>query len=225
LSTIQKSGEATHVIAEDRSAGLELRSTSIGNIWVPANDAVALHYILSERKAQIYGKAGETIHAGDIVLDCGAYVGTFASQALEAGAKLVVAIEPVPEKIECLRRNLRSEIQAGRLVIYPKGVWDKDEWLPLHKHAAHSGGDSFVLDRDTAAGRLELTTIDRLVKELRLARVDFIKMDIEGAEMKALKGAGSTIRAYHPVLALAVYHVPTDREEIPRQVRELWARL
>ncbi len=215
--------ETTQLIAEDHVVGLELRRTRMGNIWIPANDVVGLAYVLGEREADIYGHSVRPVQKGDIVLDCGAYVGTFASKALEAGAKLVVAIEPVPQKIECLRRNFPSEIQAGRLIVYPKGVWDKEETLPLHKHAAHSGGDSFVLDRRTTSEKLQLTTIDRLVEELKLERVDFIKMDIEGAEIKALRGAGSTIRAYHPALALAVYHQPTDRQEIPREVRGLWS--
>lgn len=217
-----KSKEAMPRVAEDRAAGLELRRTPIGDIWIPANDAAGLQVVLAERESHVYGNGVRAVQKGDFVLDCGAYVGTFASEALQAGAKLVVAIEPVPEKIECLRRNFPSEIRAGRLIIYPKGVWDKDDTLPLQKNHRHSGGDSFVLDRGAAAGKLELTPIDRLVKELKLERVDFIKMDIEGAEMRALRGATATIRAYHPALALAVYHLPTDREEIPRQVRELW---
>jgi hypothetical protein len=44
------------------------------------------------------------------------------------------------------------------------------------------------------------------VSELRLPRVDFIKMDIEGAEQKALAGAAATLRAFRPRMALAAYH-------------------
>ena len=51
---------------------------------------------------------------------------------IQAGAKEVVAIELAPQSIECLRRNLGSEISAGRVVIYPKGVWDKEERIMLN---------------------------------------------------------------------------------------------
>ncbi|RPJ59326.1 MAG: FkbM family methyltransferase [Acidobacteria bacterium] len=213
---------STRVVKTDPGAGLELRSTPRGQIWIPVNDVSGLEYVLAEQEAHIYGEGARGVQQGDIVLDCGAYVGTFSRLALDAGAKLVVAVEPVPEKVECLRRNFGAEIEAGRLLIYPKGVWDKEELLPLHKHSKQSGGDSFVLDRDTTSEELQLTTIDQLVKELRLERVDFIKMDIEGAEGRALRGGASTIRAHHPGLALAVYHLPTDRQTIPEQVRELW---
>ena len=61
--------------------------------------------------------------------DCGAHV---AVTALKRGAKLVVAIEPAPENIECLRRNFSTEIEKGKVIIYPKGVWNKDDFLPMH---------------------------------------------------------------------------------------------
>src|SRR5260370_17207178 len=54
---------------------------------------------------------------------------------------------------------------------------------------------SFVRTEDTHAGSaLPLTTIDKIVSELALDRVDFIKMDIEGAEPNALRGARSEER-------------------------------
>ena len=75
------------------------------------------------------GRADGAVRPGDVVLDCGANVGVYTRHALEAGARLVVAIDPAPENIECLRRNFSEEIKAGRVVVYPKGVWDKDEVL------------------------------------------------------------------------------------------------
>jgi hypothetical protein len=76
---------------------------------------------------------------------------------------LVIAIEPVPQNLECIRRNFRTEIESGRVVVYPK-----------------------------------------LVGEWKLERVDFIKMDIEGSEPKALLGAQQTITRYKPRLEVEV---------------------
>ena len=61
-----------------------------------------------------------------------------------------------------------------------------------------------------------LTTIDKIVEELQLERVDFIKMDIEGAERKALAGARNTLAERKPRLALAGYHLEDDQTKIPR---------
>jgi hypothetical protein len=59
------------------------------------------------------------------------------------------------------------------------------------------------------------------VKEKRLQRVDFIKMDIEGAELQALRGAEQTIRAFRPKLAIALYHNWSDFITIPGYLENL----
>jgi len=66
-----------------------------------------------------------------------------------------------------------------------------------------------------------LTTVDKMVEELRLHKVDFIKMDIEGAEQKAINGARSTIAKFRPRMALAIYHIKGDEIEIPNLVSKI----
>jgi hypothetical protein len=60
-----------------------------------------------------------------------------------------------------------------------------------------------------------VTTIDRIVSELQLPRVDFIKLDIEGAERNAMAGASTTIKTYRPRMAIASYHHSDDLEVLP----------
>ena len=68
---------------------------------------------------------------------------------------------------------------------------------------------------------MPLTTFDKLVAELKLDRVDFVKMDIEGAERNAVLGAKETLRRFKPRMALCVYHRPEDPVAIPRAVLDL----
>ena len=65
-----------------------------------------------------------------------------------------------------------------------------------------------------------MTTVDKLVAELRLPRVDFIKMDIEGAERKAIMGARNTIARFRPRMALCIYHVHGDETMVPKLVHD-----
>jgi FkbM family methyltransferase len=211
-------------LIETDAAGFEHWDTPAGPYWIPKGSRYVLPYNLAEQKRRIYGNDQQSAHAGDIVLDCGANVGVTVRVWLAAGAKQVVAIEPAPENLECLRRNFKDEIAAGRVILYPKGVWDKDDIMPMQIDPNNSAADSFVIHREggTEIRGIPLTTIDKLVPELKLERVDFIKMDIEAAEPKALVGARETIAKYHPRMALCTYHKPDHPKLVPELVRAAW---
>jgi FkbM family methyltransferase len=208
---------------------LEQWQTPRGTFWVEKASRYGLPFHLAEQEQRIYGNEKHWIRPGDIVLDCGANIGVFTREALNAGASKVVAIEPAPDNLECLRRNFAVEIAAGTVVVYPKGVWDKDDWLELHVHPDNAAAHSFMIHSDKEqkseskeTQKFPLTTIDKMMQELELNRVDFVKMDIEGAEVKALTGARETLAKYHPRLSISVYHAPEHPEEVPRVVREAW---
>jgi FkbM family methyltransferase len=204
------------------SSGLKLWDTPKGRYWMPEGSARALSYDLAEQDRKIYGSGSEGVHAGDVVLDCGANVGVFTRTALEAGAGLVVAIEPAPENIECLRRNFEPEIAQGKVRIYPKGVWDKPEVLTFNVDPKNSARDSFVGAKDAPLHiQVPVTTIDQLAEELGLSQVDFIKMDIEGAETKALAGARRTIARFKPRMSIALYHLKDDAVQVPLIARKI----
>ena len=217
LENVNSIRAASKVIRSDER--FSLWSTPAGEYWMPTASRDALIYDLAEQKRDIYGKR---VHSGDIVLDAGANVGVFTRKALWAGASKIIAIEPGPENLECLRRNFATEIADGRVVLYPKGIWDKDDVLRLSVDPVSSARDSFVRPIENAQYvEVPLTTVDRLVAELQLPRVDFIKMDIEGAEQKALHGARGTIAKFRPRMSLCIYHVAGDEIMVPKIVTEV----
>jgi len=188
---------------------------------MPTASGGALIYDLAEQKRNIYGTR---IRPGDVVLDAGANIGVFTRKALWAGASKVIAIEPGPENLECLRRNFATEIADGRVAIYPKGVWDKDDILKLSIDPVSSAKDSFVRPIENAEFiNVALTTIDKMVGELGLAKVDFIKMDIEGAEQKAVLGAKNTIAKFRPRMSLCIYHIQGDETMVPKLVHDAYS--
>jgi len=211
---------ASKMLQQD-PAGFEQWSTPNGAYWIPAGSRYSLPFNLAEQRRKIYGTGDYGPHAGDVVLDCGANVGVTVHEELKAGAKLVVAIEPAPENLECLRRNFPAEITEGRVVIVAKGVWDKEDFLTLRVDPKNSAADSFVMLREGAVEleKIPLTTIDKLVAELKLPRVDYIKLDIEGAEPKALQGGRETLAKYKPRISIASYHEPDHPRVIPEIIR------
>ena len=211
-------------LLEKDPAGYHLWDTPRGRWWIPQGDDFVLPFNLAEQRRHIYGTGDQEVKSGDIVLDCGANVGVFTRVALDRGARTVVAIEPAPENLESLRRNFPKEIADGRVIVYPKGVWDKDDVLTLRRDPANTAADSFVIlkDKNESSLQVPLTTIDKLVAELKLARVDYIKMDIEGAETNALAGARATLAQYHPRISVSSYHLPSDPQRIPETVKQAW---
>ena len=202
---------------------LSLVGTPAGTFWMPSRDIHAAAEMVQDQREGIYQPGVFGARSGDIVLDCGANIGVYTRYALSIGAARVVAIEVAPEDIDCLRRNFASEMAAGRVTVYPKGVWDKDATLQLHSDPAYSSmANSVAMGTGSAGPAVPLTTIDKIVAELRLPRVDFIKMDIEGAEPNALQGAMKTVNRFRPRLAIALEHRPSDPDTIPPLVKSQW---
>jgi FkbM family methyltransferase len=211
---------ASRLLRQDPK-GFELWDTPSGQFWIPQAGRYTLPFNLAEQRRKIYGTGEFGPRAGDIVLDCGANIGVTVREELKAGAKQIVAIEPGPENVECLRRNFAREIDSGRVIVYPKGVWDKEDFLTLRVDPKNSGADTFVIQRAGAKPleRVPLTTIDKLVSELKLERVDYIKMDVEGSESRALAGARETLVKYKPRISVAGNNAPDEPRVIPGIVR------
>ncbi len=217
-------GAASKVIERDPK-GFELVETPMGRYWTQPNDKF-LKYTLGEEKLEIYDGDEVNVKSGDVVFDCGANVGVFTRTALNRGARLVISVEPAPGTVECLRRNFEHEIADGHVIVVPKGVWDKEDTLELNLgDDGNTTGDSFVLGRNQKNKvKVPLTTIDHLFAELKLPRVDFIKMDIEGSEKAALRGGAETIRKFSPRMAIAAEHLPDDVTAIPQTVAAISPR-
>ena len=195
---------ASRMVGEDEQ-GLFLYETPEGDFWLPQRDDVwSLAVVLAEQEQQMYGHAGTLgVRPGDVVIDGGAHVGLFTRTALAAGASKVVTFEVTPKALLCLRRNLAKEIAEGKVVVVDKGVWHEEAVLPLVIVDGCSVCNS-VTHQMPAAVDVPLTTIDHAAEALKLARVDFIKLDIENAEANALRGAAQTLRRFHPRVAVAL---------------------
>lgn len=166
-------------------------------------------------------------NAGDVVLDCGAcYGGTSLQFADSVGSKgVVVAYEFLPENLRIFEENIRINPELGaRVKLMKRPVWT-DSGVHMSIEGSGPATQVHIAKGDAAsreAGRsFESISIDDTVRELDLPRVDFIKMDIEGAEMMALRGAKRSIVKYRPNLAICVYHKLIDFYEIPQFIDSL----
>lgn len=113
--------------------------------------------------------------------------------------------EPVPTLLEAAK----SGIADARIDFLPCCLWDKNETVVFGECASNSMSGHIVEEDDGL--RVQAVSLDDFLEG---KPVSFIKMDIEGAEMKALQGAKHTIEACCPVLAISAYHMPDDLTEI-----------
>ena len=205
-----------------KEGGYQLLDTPYGQIWEPDIVGSAILAQIGEIEGKYAGFEGTPIRKGDIVLDGGANIGVTVMYALSLGAAKVVAIEPSPRNVEVLNRNFSKQIAEGRVIVYPKGVWDKDDVLKMNVNDDTSAMDSVVLKRNSnRTVDIPLTTIDKLVEELKLERVDFIKLDTEGADKQAMRGARQTIARYRPRFEISVDHLPGDPIAVPALLKSM----
>ena len=200
---------------------LEQYRTKIGDFWIssPGRDTIA--WMVWEITARSDYESGEVaLHQGDTVLDCGAHIGLFTRYALQRGAGRVVAIEPDPINAWCVRENLAEEIAAGRVTLIEAGVWDSKTNLTLWQPEGNSGAKSFVWEFKEGVSGVPVLPIDDIVADLELDVLDFVKMDIEGSERRALEGAKKTLERFKPKMAICTYHRVDDINVIPGIVRE-----
>ena len=211
---------AVTLVEMEAGDGPRLLDTPYGTLWAPMSERSNIVSNIGEQERGFYGTGRQGVQAGDIVLDCGANYGTFTRHALKLGARQVVAVEPGPETAKCLVRTFANE---PKVVVQPVGVWNEDCSLTLSQSSVTNAANSFVLPLDQPQGSstVPVRTIDSLVKSLNLPRVDFIKMDIEGAECKALAGAENTLQTWKPRLAICTYHLPGDPMRIATLVRSI----
>jgi FkbM family methyltransferase len=158
------------------------------------------------------------IHAGDTIIDAGAFVGDTALLFhQEAGGHCSIhAFEVLEENLALLERNLEANDLASQVTVCRNALSDESGRHVVIKAPPVQGATSIFGEGEGASA--ETITIDDYVDRKRIDRVDLIKMDIEGAERLALTGAMDTIRRDRPRLAICLYHRWDDVIEIPRLI-------
>jgi FkbM family methyltransferase len=148
---------------------------------------------------------------GDVVLDVGANIGQYAVLAASRVGVTgrVFAVEPNPPARELLERNL-AENELDNVTVLSCAAWDRDEVLFLDRGEANNCGTAEVR---TAPGREECLEVhaqrlDAVLPELGCQHVDVVKLDIEGAEVLALRGLTGLLENHLP---RAVYCEVTPR--------------
>lgn len=150
------------------------------------------------------------LNENEEIIDLGAYDGdTIREFTAATGGKYkhITALEPDKKSYKKLLKNTDGMKNISTLNM---GVWSKRDTLIFDAEA----GRNSKLSAEGVS--VEVTDID----SLNIAPT-FIKMDIEGSEMKALEGAEKTIKKYLPKLYICAYHRNEDLFALPLKIKEL----
>jgi len=157
----------------------------------------------------------ETLEKEMNVVDIGASIGVYTVLASEkvGGEGKVVAIEPEPKNYRQLIKNIKmnnfQNVILARLAL--------SDYCGSGKLYLHSFGDpSLVFKEDKNSYiKVKVKTLDNLLEELDLKRIDIIKIDAEGSEIPILKGAEKTLKANPNIkIIVAAEHYPSEIEEV-----------
>lgn len=171
---------------------------------------------------KIYAECGKqyfdvfSVQDKEIFVDAGSYDGNsimdFISWTNEKYEK-VFAFEPIDEMFQLIRNRLINE-NILKVELFQSALWIRNEKLPFIENKSGSR----VTDVRKATSFVEGVALDEIIKD---EKITFIKMDIEGSELNALKGAKNIIIKNKPKLAICIYHKPEDILEIPAYILDL----
>jgi FkbM family methyltransferase len=177
----------------------------------------SMDFIRGDYSTQGLTRFLELLRPGDVAYDIGAHVGYYAlCAALKVGERgQVMAFEPLPLNITYLRNHLRlNGVRNVRLI--EAGVSDTNRKARFHRglgtgrgHLAEQG--DYVVD---------VVSLDELCASGKIPPPDVIKMDIEGGETKALRGAHHTLLDHHPTVFVSL-HGPEAEQNCPAYLASL----
>ncbi len=149
---------------------------------------------------------------GDMVaLDVGANLGEYTLfMAKRLGDGKVFSFEPMTKMVELLEKNIALN-GFKNVQVCPFGLADRNYVAQVHEvDDPHEGLGTFYLGerKSKQATNVELRTLDSVFGSLNVNRIDFIKMDIEGSELHALKGGSKTMARFRPYVLIEI-NAPT----------------
>lgn len=154
------------------------------------------------------------LESDDVAVDAGANIGFYTlliSSVVSRGQ--VISFEPVPRNFEILKHNISLSPRNKNIEIINKGLWHKKDTIDFSLETSMEDNiGSFTAGKVSATiaqYKCEVIPMDDIFQNA--ARLDFIKMDIEGAELSALKGGQKVIEKFRPQFLIEINRKACER--------------
>lgn len=213
LKNKEKIIKVLEFLSDERSK--EIYYKSIRNLLLLKNEKVSYEPL----EKQYFPEDIKFNKGYGIFIDCGAYVGDTIQQLNKYYGKIntLICFEPNIENYNELQGYLQKNLDniADTILALPCAVYNKERFFRFKK----AGAGSSIVNSEKEGGETVFSVI--LDKVLCNFKPTFIKMDIEGSELLALKGARRIIKKHKPDLAICVYHHPAHFWEIPLYLKKI----
>ena len=168
-----------------------------------------IEYVTGEYETALGQLLAREIQDGDVVMDIGAHHGyyTLAFSRLVGPTGFVYSFEPLASNYRNLTRNVIKN-DLGNVSTFEMAISDKIGEVPFsdssntYANTLEQGSTVFSGSETTVVSCIDLDTFS---SDYRVAKVDFLKIDVEGHELEVLHGAAATIRRYKPTVYLATH--------------------
>ena len=211
LEELLKDSERYVVVIGSRLYKQEMYASLVDNDFPRERVLIPQYGILLANRGIQYFDVFEQVE-NEVFIDAGAYDGDTTETFIDwtnRNYEQIYVFEPMPVMANKIKKKFeyRKDIQ-----IFENAVWNKNEKLHFNENGAGSQ------TKENGKVSVEGKSIDSVTNG---RRVTFIKMDIEGSELKALEGAKETIVKHAPRLAVCIYHKPWDVIEIAEYLLHL----
>ena len=171
-------------------------------------------YFPEDYEAENFEFLTSSCKPGSVIIDIGAHIGLFSVIASQVAGKQgkVYAFEPAPSTYSLLQKTLSINNSGNQIETFQKAVGGETGKITFFVSDGQADNSNSLVeyksDRPLHGIDTEVTTIDAFTKEKNLGHLDFIKIDVEGAEYDTLRGAVQTLKNLRPVCIVAIHPEP-----------------
>jgi FkbM family methyltransferase len=142
---------------------------------------------------------------GDVFIDVGAHIGRYTLLLAKIVGKYgkVISIEPDPDNFRALIRGIELN-GLDNVIPINAALWSEETFMPLYRGDV-SEHRSLVGWRSNEYILVKATTLDKVLDELEIEKVDWVKIDVVGSELEVLNGMSATLVKYQPKIIAEVW--------------------
>jgi FkbM family methyltransferase len=170
-----------------------------------------------------YTKNFAPITKDSIVVDVGAHIGSFSIMVARSAYK-VLAFEPEPNNYQMLKKNMELN-RLKNMSIFEMAVSGRSGYQDIYTYPGGSSADYSLYKRgitNIKTGRIPTISVEDIIKREDLPRIDFLKLDCEGAEHDILRNVSFETAAKIMGIAMETHSVPPEFSiDIPFRLKEL----